>query len=93
MDLQKIIEDIIAKLKADPTLLQSFAADPIAAVKKLIDIDLDLGQLESVVNGVKDKVDLSALGDVSKLGDLAGDLAKDGKAGGILNAVKGLFGK
>ena len=77
MDIQKIIEDVIAKIKADPEILKLFTTDPIAAVKKLVNIDLDMSQLNEIVDGVKSKVDLSSLGDI---GDVV-EAAKDVDAG------------
>ena len=89
MDLQKIIEEVIAKIKADPEIIKTFTSDPIAAVKKLINIDLDASQLTEVVNGVKDKIDLSALGDLSGIAEAAQNV----DAGGLVDKLKGLFGQ
>ena len=40
MDIQKIITDVVAKLKADPSLLKNFAADPVKTLESLTGIDL-----------------------------------------------------
>ena len=40
MDIQKIINDAIAKLKADDNLLENFKANPTKVLEKLVGIDL-----------------------------------------------------
>ena len=79
MDIQKIINDVLAKLKADPTLLKSFAANPVETLEKTLGIDLPDDQINQVIEGVKGKVDLNSL-----------DL---GKAADLLGKAKSLFGK
>ncbi len=79
MDIQKIINDVIAKLKADPNLLKNFAANPVETLEKTLGIDLPDEQINQVIEGVKGKLDLSNI-----------DL-KD--AAGLLGKLKGLFGK
>ncbi len=79
MDIQKIISDLVAKLTGNKDLIAKFTADPLAAVKNLLGIDLDPSQLSEVVKGV-----------TSKIGDISGDAAKE--AGGILGKIKALFG-
>ena len=77
MDLKKIISDIAEKLTGDKDLIAKFTSDPAGVVKSLLGIDLDGSDLASVVKGVTEK--------------LGGDALKD--AGGLLDKVKGLFGK
>ena len=79
MDIQKIIEDIVSKLKIDPKLLAQFAADPVKTIEKVFNIDLPDDQINQIIDGIKSKVDLSKV-DV-------------GQAVGILGKLKGLFGK
>ena len=79
MDIQKIINDVIAKLKADPNLLKNFAANPVATLEKTLGIDLPDDQINQVIEGVKGKIDLSNL-----------DI---GEAAGLLGKIKNLFGK
>ena len=79
MDIQKIIEDIVSKLKIDPKLLAQFAADPVKTLEKVFNIDLPDDQINQVIEGIKSKVDLSKV-DV-------------GQAVGLLGKLKGLFGK
>ena len=80
MDLQKIISDLVSKLTGNKDLIAKFTSDPLSAIKELLGIDLDPGQLGDVVKGV-----------TSKLGDEAGDLV--GEGAGLLDKLKGIFGK
>ena len=80
MDIQKIISDLVSKLTGNKDLIAKFTADPLKAIKDLLDIDLDPSQLGDVVKGV-----------TGQLGDITGDAAK--QAGGILSKLKSIFGR
>lgn len=71
MDISKIVNQIVEKLKGDPTLLNKFKSDPMATLEKLSGIDLPDGGTEAIVLAVKAK-----LGD----GDIASTL---GALGGL----------
>ena len=73
MDIQKIISDVIAKLKNDKNLAAKFDKDPTAVLEELIGIDLPNDQLNAVIDGIKAKL---------KLDDVAD------KIGGVLNFFK-----
>ena len=79
MDIQKIISDLVAKLTGNKDLIAKFTADPLAAIKELLGIDLDPRQLDDVVKGV-----------TSQVGGISGDVVKE--AGGFIDKIKGLFG-
>ena len=79
MDIQKIITDVVAKLKADPNLLKNFAANPVQTLEKTLGIDLPDEQINQVIEGIKGKIDLSQI-DVKE-------------AAGLLGKIKGFFGK
>lgn len=79
MDIQKIINDVVARLKADPALVKNFLADPVKTLEKVFNIDLPDDQINQIIDGVKSKIDLGKL-DV-------------GKTVGLLGKLKGLFGK
>ena len=79
MDIQKIINDVVAKLKADPSLLKSFAADPVKALEGITGLDLPDDQINAVIDGIKSKIDLGNV-----------DLKE---AAGIIDKIKGIFGK
>lgn len=79
MDIQKIINDVVAKLKADPSILKAFAADPVKTLEKTFNIDLPDEQINKVIEGIKGQIDLSKV-DV-------------GQAVGLFAKLKKLFGK
>ena len=79
MDIQKIINEVVAKLTGNNDLIKSFLADPAKLLKDTFGIDLDADQLKQVIEGVKGKIDLSKI-------DVKG-------VAGVLDKLKGLFGK
>lgn len=79
MDIQKIINDVVAKLKANPDLIKQFIANPVKTLEKTFNIDLPDDQINQVIEGVKGKIDLSKF-DVKQ-------------ATGLLGKLKSLFGK
>lgn len=71
MDIKKIIEEIVGKLKSDAALQKQFLDDPAGALEKLTGIDLPNDQIDKVVAGVKAKLTADNLGDAVKgLGSL-----------------------
>lgn len=66
MDIKKIIEDVVAKLKGDDALQKQFTSDPTGALKKLTGINIPTDQLETVVAGVKAKLGADSIGDAVK---------------------------
>lgn len=71
MDIKKIIEDIVEKIKSDEALQKQFLSDPAGALEKLTGIDLPTEQLDAVINGVKAKLTADSVGDAVKgLGNL-----------------------
>ena len=66
MDIKKIIEDIVDKLKNDDALQKQFLSDPAGALEKLTGIDLPTEQLDAVVNGVKAKLTADNIGGAVK---------------------------
>ena len=71
MDIKKIIEDIVDKIKSDEDLQKQFLSDPAGALEKLTGIDLPTEQLDAVISGVKAKLTADNIGDAVKgLGNL-----------------------
>ena len=77
MDIQKIINDAIAKLKADDQLLEKFKTNPTKVLEDPVGFDLPDDKINAVIEGIKAKL---------KLDDLAE------KAEGIMGALNGLGG-
>ena len=78
MDIQKIINDVLAKLKGDDNLIAKFKAEPTKTLESLIGIDLPDEQIDAVVKGVLAKINVDEVAS---------------KASGVIGWVKGLFGK
>ena len=70
IDIKKIIEDIINKIKGDKDIGEKFQKDPTKTVEGLIGVDLPDDQVNAVVEGVKAKLNLDGIAD--KLGGLFG---------------------
>lgn len=70
MDISKMVNKIVDKLKGDPALLTKFKKDPVKTLETLSGIDLPDEGLDAVVLAVKAK-----LGD----GDIASTLGSLGK--------------
>ena len=56
MDIKAKIEEIAAKVKADPDFLKEFQADPVKAVEKLTGADLPDDVINPIIDGVKAKI-------------------------------------
>lgn len=82
MDIQKIINDVVAKLTSNPELIKGFLSNPVQLLEKTFGIDLPDEQINQVIEGVKGKIDLKQFG----LDDVT-------KAAGLLGKLKGIFGK
>lgn len=70
MDIKAKIEEIVEKVKSDKDFANKFQSEPIKAVEGVIGVDLPDDQIQSVVDGVKAKVNLGGIAD--KLGGLFG---------------------
>ena len=66
MDIKAKIEELVEKIKNDKDLQSQFTKDPIAAIEKLIGIDLPDEQIKAIADGVKAKISLDKLGGLFK---------------------------
>jgi len=64
MDIKAKIEELAEKIQSDKALQKQFTEDPVAAVEKLLGIDLPNDQIEKIVDGIKAKIALDDIGDV-----------------------------
>ena len=71
MDIKAKIEEVVAKIKADPDFAADFQKDPVKALEGVLGVDLPDDQINSVIDGVKAKINLDkaggALGKLKKL--------------------------
>lgn len=70
MDIKEKINEIVEKIKKDPTLMEQFQKEPVKAVEKVLGVDLPDDVVEKIVDGVKTKIS------VDKVSDLAGSIKK-----------------
>ena len=70
IDIKKIIEDIVKKIKGDKDFGEKFQKNPTKTVEGLVGVDLPEDQLNAVVDGVKAKINLDDI--AGKLGGLGG---------------------
>ncbi len=78
MDIQKIIADVIEKLKGDENLKENFMNNPTKVLEKLVGIDLPDDKIDAVIKGIMAKLNIDELAD---------------KAEDVLGMLGGLFGK
>ena len=70
MDIKAKIEEIVSKVKNDPSFLKQFQSDPVKAVESVIGVDLPDDMINNVIDGVKAKITLDKTGEA--LGALFG---------------------
>jgi hypothetical protein len=56
MDIKKIISELIEKLKSNPDAVRGLQSEPTKTIKDLTGIDLPEDQVNSVLEGVMDKL-------------------------------------
>ncbi len=70
MNIKEKIEEIVDKVKSDEGFAEKFKSEPIKAVEEVLGVDLPDDQINSVIEGVKAKVNLGGIAD--KIGGLFG---------------------
>lgn len=63
MDLKKMAEELVDKIKSNPKLLSRFKEEPVKVIEELTGLDLPDDQLKQVADLVKAKIDLDKVGD------------------------------
>ncbi len=73
MDIKAKIDEVVAKVQAEPDLMDKFQKEPIQTVEGIIGVDLPDDVVNGVVDGVKAKLGIdSAAGLLDKIGGLFG---------------------
>lgn len=70
MNIKEKIEEIVDMVKSDEGFAEKFKSEPIKAVEEVLGVDLPDDQINSVIEGVKAKVNLGGIAD--KIGGLFG---------------------
>ena len=73
MDIKKMVDKLVDKIKNDPTLLAEFKEKPVPVIEKLVGIDLPDAEIEKLAELIKAKIDLDKAADlIGGLGGLFG---------------------
>ena len=70
MDIKAKVDQIVDKIKNDPSLADKFQSDPVGAVESIAGIDLPNDQIEPIVDAIKAKLDVDKI--AGALGGLFG---------------------
>ena len=62
MDIKAKVEELVKKIQSDEALQAQFKEDPVKAVEGIVGVDLPDDTINSVVAGVKAKLNLDKLG-------------------------------
>jgi hypothetical protein len=73
MDIKEKIEAVVKKLMADKKLMEKFEKNPAKVIEELLGVDLPDDLVNSIIDGVKAKINLEKVGDaLGALGSLFG---------------------
>jgi len=73
MDIKKMIEDVVEKIRKNPELLKKFNDEPVPVLEQLLGVDLPDELVEQLIDGIKAKLAMDKVGDVlGGLGSLFG---------------------
>jgi hypothetical protein len=68
MDIQVKIEEIVSKIRSDPSLASKFTQDPAKTLEGILEINLPDDQINTLVSAIKAKLTLDQASDM--LGNL-----------------------
>ena len=74
MEIKEKIEQVAKKLLSDKNLMQKFEKNPVKVIEELLGVDLPDDLVNSIIDGVKAKINLEKVGDA--LGALSGLFGK-----------------
>ncbi|MCM1327824.1 MAG: hypothetical protein NC253_00130 [Ruminococcus sp.] len=63
MDVKAKIEEIVNKVKSDKNFAEKFKSEPVKAVEEVLGVDLPDDVVNSVISGVKAKIDIGSIKD------------------------------
>lgn len=73
-NLPEKIQEVVAKVSADKTLLEQFQKEPVKVVEKVVGVDLPDDVVNKIIDGVKAKLTADKASGV--IGDVAGAIKK-----------------
>ena len=65
MDIKAKIDEIVAKIKSDPAMMDNFQKDPVKTVEGIAGVDLPDDQINPVIEGIKAKLAGGALSGIT----------------------------
>lgn len=63
MDIKEKIESVVKKLLSDKKLMEKFEKNPVKVIEELLGVDLPDDMVNSIIDGVKAKINLDKVGD------------------------------
>jgi hypothetical protein len=73
MDIKAKIDEVVAKVQAEPDLMDKFQKQPVQTVEGIIGVDLPDDIINGVVDGVKAKLGVDSVSGIfDKIGGLFG---------------------
>ncbi|MBR1854395.1 MAG: hypothetical protein IJ794_14855 [Lachnospiraceae bacterium] len=73
-NLPEKVQEVVAKVSADKTLLEQFQKEPVKVVEKVVGVDLPDDVVNKIIDGVKAKLTADKASGV--IGDVAGAIKK-----------------
>ncbi|MCR5206001.1 MAG: hypothetical protein K6E47_13280 [Lachnospiraceae bacterium] len=71
MDIKATIDQVVTKLKSDPSMMDNFQKDPVKTVEGIAGVDLPDDQINPVIEGIKAKIGGGVLSGITdKIGGL-----------------------
>ena len=71
MDIKATIDQVVTKLKSDPSMMDNFQKDPVKTVEGIAGVDLPDDQINPVIEGIKAKIGGGVLSGITdKIGEL-----------------------
>jgi len=64
VDIKKMVDKLVDKIKDDPSLLADFQEKPVPVIEKLVGIDLPDAEIEKLAELIKAKIDLDKAADL-----------------------------
>ena len=62
MDIKKMAEELVNKIKSNPKLLARFKEEPVKVIEELTGLDLPDDQIKQLAELIKAKIDLDKVG-------------------------------
>ena len=92
MDIKEIINELIEKIKKDPSLAEKFIKNPVATVEGLLGVDLPDEQIGKIVDGIKASGSMDKIVDGIKAAGSVDKIVDGIKAAGSVDKLAGVLG-